>query len=236
MSFSVSVIIPVLNEESSIAKVIADLPSNDYKLNIIVCDNGSTDKTPELAKEAGARVVFEPKRGYGAACLRALQEVSEVTDIIVFIDGDYSDHPQEMSKVLAPILLGEADFVIGSRMLGSREKGALLPQARFGNWLATFLIRIFWGGEQTDLGPFRAIRKKKLDELKMEDQNFGWTVEMQIRALKKNLRIVEVPVSYRKRIGKSKISGTIKGSFLAGSIILRTIFRELLKGPSFLKD
>ncbi len=236
MSFSVSVIIPALNEESSITQVISDLPLGDYALSVIVCDNGSTDKTSKLAREAGARVVFEPKRGYGAACLRALKEVSKTTDIVVFIDGDYSDHPQEMTKILEPIFRDKADFVIGSRILGCSEKGALLPQARFGNWLATFLIRFFWSGKQTDLGPFRAIQKKKLDELKMENQNFGWTVEMQIRALKKKLRIVEVPVSYRKRIGQSKISGTIKGSFLAGSIILKIIFREVLKGSSSLRD
>ena len=230
----VSVIIPALDEERSIGKVIQKLPEKAYALHyglqVIVCDNGSSDQTARVAQDAGAKVVFEPKKGYGAACLRALKEVSHKTDVVVFIDADHSDHPEEMPKLLEPILTGQADFVVGSRMLGNSEKGALLPQVRFGNWLAVFLMKIFWGGKrQTDLGPFRAIRKDKLDELNMRDQNFGWTVEMQIRAMKKNLRMMEVPVSYRKRIGKSKISGTLKGSFLAGSIILKTIFQEFLE-------
>ena len=170
-----------------------------YQLSIIVCDNGSTDKTSEIAKQAGAKVVFEAQKGYGAACLRALREIPKKTDIVIFIDGDYSDYPEEMTKLLKPILSNKADFVIGSRLLGRREKGALPLQACFGNWLATSLIRLFWKERQTDLGPFRAIRKDKLDELKMEDKNFGWTIEMQIRAIKRGLQIVEVPVFVSKK-------------------------------------
>ena len=224
----IAIVIPALNEEKSIAKVINDLPKDLYRLDMIVCDNGSTDSTPQEAKKAGARVVYEQKRGYGAACLKALKNVAPQTDIVVFLDADYSDDPSKLSRIVSPIIKNKADMVIGSRTLGKAEKGALLLRADIGNRLAILLIQLFWKFRYTDIGPFRAIRKSKLDMLKMQDQNFGWTVEMQIKAVKKGLRISEVPVDYRKRIGKSKISGTIKGSIAAGFIILKTIFKEVL--------
>lgn len=231
----IAVVIPVLNEEESIGFVARDLITTakreKLKLQIIVCDNGSTDNTAAVAKKAGCLVVTEPARGYGAACLRALQEVPAAAKAVLFIDGDYSDFPEEFPALVRPILTDKADLVIGSRTLGSaaRERGSLTPQQRFGNWLATFLIRLFFGQRYSDLGPFRAISRGALQALKMQDRNFGWTVEMQIRAARQNLRIAEVPVSYRKRIGVSKISGTIKGSVLAGYIILKTIFKEFLR-------
>ena len=174
-------------------------------------------------------MVREAERGYGAACLRALKEISPQTQCILFIDADYSDYPEEFPGLITPILHGEADMVIGSRTLAGavRERGSLTPQQRFGNWLATLLIRLFFRQRYTDLGPFRAVSPKALAQLKMNDRNFGWTVEMQIRAAKLKLRTLEMPVSYRKRIGVSKISGTAKGTIMAGYIILRTIFREL---------
>lgn len=231
----VSVIIPALNEERSIGLVANDLKKvaaqARLRLEVIVCDNGSTDATAAVAKRAGCTVVREAERGYGAACLRALKEVSRKTDCILFIDADYSDYPEEFPALVHPILSGAADLVIGSRTLAGavRERGALTPQQRFGNWLATFLIRLFFRQRYTDLGPFRAVSPAALRQLQMADRNFGWTVEMQIRAAKLKLRTLEIPVSYRKRIGVSKISGTIKGTIMAGYIILRTIFSELFR-------
>lgn len=219
----VSVIIPVFNEQDAITRVIGDLPRAMIE-EIIVVDNGSTDKTAELAKRAGARVVTESRKGYGSACLKGIASADR-PDIIAFIDGDYSDHPDEMPSVLAPILENRADLTIGSRVLGEREPGALLPQARFGNWLATALISAFYGIDFTDLGPFRAIRKHTLDQLNMQDTTFGWTVEMQVKAARGRVRIQEVPVSYRKRIGVSKITGTLEGTIKAGWKILFTIFK-----------
>lgn len=226
----IAVVIPALNEEKSIGKVLDSIPKNllsHYEWQIVVCDNGSTDATAQIAKEHGATVVYEKERGYGAACLKALSVVHPKTDIVVFLDADFSDHPQEMVKLIQEIE-GGMDLVIGSRVLGQREKGALtLPQI-LGNFLATRLIWLFWKFHYTDLGPMRAIRYESLKKLNMQERNFGWTVEMQIKACEQNLRIKEVAVSYRKRIGKSKISGTVKGTILAGYTILKVIFCRFL--------
>jgi len=219
----ISVIIPAFNEERSIGKVITDIPK-ELVHEIIVVDNACTDRTVEVAESAGARVVREERRGYGYACLAGIAALN-APDIVVFLDGDYSDYPAEMSMLVQPILSGEAEMVIGSRIRGTREKGALLPQARFGNALATFLIRLLFGVHYTDLGPFRAIRYDRLREMNMQDKTFGWTVEMQVKAAKMGIRVCEVPVSYRRRIGQSKITGTVQGTIKAGYKILATIFR-----------
>ncbi len=224
----VTVIIPALNEEDSLPLVLAAIPE-EYVNEIIVVDNGSTDRTADVAREGGARVVREDERGYGAACLAGLAAI-ESTDVVVFLDGDFADDPGELPRVVAPLLSGEADIVIGSRVLGQREPGALLPHARFGNWLAVSLIRLFWGQRFTDLGPFRALRWPSLRALDMRDRSFGWTVEMQIEAARRGLRCREVSVSYRRRVGVSKISGTVKGTVMAGSIILWTVFKKLCQG------
>lgn len=225
------VIIPAYNEEASIAHVLRDIPKGLVE-EIVVCDNNSTDNTAEEAHRAGATVVFEPEPGYGAACLRAMEYLQTKPPalqpgIVVFLDGDYSDHPEQMPEVLDPILKNDYDMVIGSRALGSMEAGAMQPQQIFGNWLATNLIRLFFKYRFTDLGPFRAIKWNKLLELNMQDRNYGWTVEMQVKAAKMGLRCTEVPVDYRRRIGHSKVSGTIKGSILAGHKILWTIFKNI---------
>ncbi len=220
----ISVVIPALNEEGSIGLVLNDIPG-DIVEEIIVVDNGSHDNTIIVAENNGANVIVEPLKGYGSACLRGISMLNKDTDIVVFLDADYSDYPQDIHTIIKPIIEGKAEMVIGSRLSGTREKGALLPQAIFGNKLATFLLWLFWGFKYTDLGPFRAITYKKLFALNMVDKNFGWTVEMQIKALKKGLRIVEVPVRYRKRIGKSKISGTFSGAVRAGVKIIYTIFK-----------
>ena len=222
----ISVIIPAFNEEESIGLVIKSLPQKKIK-EIIVVDNGSTDKTAYIAKEHGARVVDEAYRGYGAACLKGVSELNE-PEIVVFLDGDFSDFPEEIESLVNPIINNQADFVLGSRMLLPQSRISLLPQARYGNLLAVFLLKLFFQHQFTDLGPFRAIRYKSLKELKMVDKNFGWTVEMQIKAVKHGLCIKEVPVQYRKRIGVSKITGTISGTFKAGFKIIFTIFKYLL--------
>ncbi len=220
----ISVIIPALNEEESIGQVLNDIPGEIVE-EVIVVDNGSNDNTVTVSKGLEANVMLEPLKGYGAACLKGISILKQDTDIVVFLDADYSDYPQDLHTVVKPIINDNADMVIGSRMSGERERGALLPQAIFGNKLATFLIRLFWGFKYTDLGPFRAIKYRDLLALNMIDKNFGWTVEMQIKALKKGLRIVEVPVRYRKRIGKSKITGTFSGTVRAGVKIIYTIFK-----------
>lgn len=223
------VIIPALNEEKSIEKVIADIDRTIIS-EIIVVDNGSRDGTKIAAQTGGATVLEESQRGYGAACLKGIEYVKHNfpdTDIIVFIDGDYSDHPEELVEVINPLLNSDFDMVIGSRVLGNRERGSLTPVQRFGNWLSCKLIRLLYKEHFTDLGPFRAIKLEKLIALDMQDRNYGWTVEMQVKAAKNKLRSIEVPVSYRNRIGKSKVSGTIKGSILAGSKILYTIFSNI---------
>ena len=219
----ISVIIPVFNEQDAIEKVIGDIPSH-LPTEIIVVDNGSTDQTAKLAAAMGARIVRENRRGYGSACLAGIAATNE-PDIVVFLDGDYSDHPNEMPDLIAPIMENRADLVIGSRVLGNSEPGALMIQARFGNRLATRLIKILFGVSYTDLGPFRAIRYRTLMDLNMWDKTFGWTVEMQVKAAIQALKIKEVPVSYRKRIGVSKITGTIEGTLKAGWKILFTIFK-----------
>lgn len=223
------VIIPAFNEARAIGKVIGDIP-RDLVEEIVVVNNASTDETEENARAAGATVLREERRGYGWACLCGISYAkTKRPDIIVFLDGDYSDHPEEMTQLVAPILQREADFVIGSRMIGDREPGAMLPQALFGNRLACFLMRLFWGVRYTDLGPFRAIRFDNLIALDMQDKTFGWTIEMQIKAALAGLRSTEIAVSYRKRVGVSKITGTVKGTVKASAKILWTIARYALK-------
>jgi len=226
MSPKVSVIIPAYNEEESLPHVLNDLP-RDRLHQIIVVDNCSTDQTSEVARANGATVVYEKRQGYGQACLSGMDALDN-PDIVVFLDGDYSDFPEEIDLLLAPILKGEADFIVGSRMILEESRKALLPQARYGNQLAVFLIRLFFGHRFTDLGPFRAIRYESLQAIGMRDKNFGWTVEMQIKAVQKGLRIREVPVRYRMRIGVSKITGTVSGTLKAGTKIIYTIFRYLI--------
>lgn len=222
----VDVIIPAFNEEKSIAKVLGDIPA--LVRQVVVANNNSTDRTAEVAIAAGAQVVFEPQKGYGKACLTAMdwiQQQEVQPDILVFLDGDYSDYPEELLELIAPIVAGSADLVIGSRSLGEREAGSMTIPQVFGNELATTLMRWMYGAKFSDLGPFRAIHWEKLLELGMVDQNFGWTIEMQIKAHQAGLRYQEVPVQYRKRIGVSKVSGTVKGVIGAGYKIIFTIFK-----------
>lgn len=225
----IRVIIPAFNEARSIGHVIGDIP--DALVNeIIVVNNASKDETMLRAEQAGATVLDEPRRGYGQACLRGLEYLKELDtqpDIVVFLDADYSDSPDEMDVVVRPIMKDQADLVIGSRALGESEKGAMQPQQIFGNWLATRMIKLFYGVRFSDLGPFRAIRFDKLMQIDMQDKTFGWTVEMQVKAAKHGLSVTEVPVSYKKRIGVSKISGTISGTIKAGYKIIYTIFKYL---------
>lgn len=227
----IDIIIPAYNEERSIASVVTDIPKN-WVRDILVCNNASTDRTAEVAAEAGAIVLHQPLKGYGNACLKGLahleaKPMTEQPEIVVFLDGDYSDYPQELPDLVRPIMEQKMDMVIGSRALGNLEEGAMQPQQIFGNWLATNLIRLLYHYDFTDLGPFRAVRFDALKRLQMADTNFGWTVEMQVKAAKQGLRCTEVPVRYRKRIGVSKVSGTVKGTFMAGYKILWTIFKLL---------
>lgn len=225
----IDVVMPALNEADAIGKVIDEIPK-DWIRRIVIGDNGSTDNTAQVARDRGAIVVPQPERGYGAACLAALDFLrQDPPDIVVFLDADHSDHPDELPLVVSPILDQGFDLVIGSRTRGQHEPGALLPQAIFGNWLSCWLIRLLYNVEFSDLGPFRAIRWSSLEQLRMQDRNFGWTVEMQVKAAKARLRCTEVPVRYRKRIGHSKVTGTIQGSVRAGQKILYTIFREALR-------
>ncbi len=234
MAARVAAVIPAYNEESSVGLVLADLPRALVE-RAVVCDNGSTDETARVAREAGAIVVEEPRRGYGAACLRALRALeSDPPEIVLFLDADRSDDATEAEVLLAPILDGRADFVVGSRILGGADPGSLTPVQQFGNRLAAALLRTLYGVRATDLGPFRAIRWEALQRLGMRDRDFGWTVEMQVKAARRGLRTVEVPVRYRKRAAgsPSKISGTWRGSFLAGTKILGTIALDYLRhGP-----
>lgn len=232
MSPNITVIIPAYNEEGAIAQVVGAIPKALVQ-EIVVINNASTDRTAEVAAEAGATVLLEKQKGYGSACLKGIEYIqnkttNQQTDIVVFIDGDYSDYPEEMPQLLAPILTQNKDMVIGSRALGKRQMGAMTIPQIFGNWLATTLIRWLYKVEFTDLGPFRAIKWKELLRLDMQDRDFGWTVEMQVKAAKLGLACAEVPVNYRRRLaGTSKVSGTIKGTFLAGYKILWTIFKNL---------
>lgn len=226
---SIVVIIPALNEEQAISGVVQRIP--DFVDRIIVADNGSTDRTAGRARAAGADVVEVPIAGYGRACLAGVAEAGDA-DILVFLDGDGSDVPSEMDLLLAPIISGELDMVIGSRAMGVAEAGSLTVPQRFGNGLACLLMKLFWGGSYTDLGPFRAIRRSAYERLDMTAPTFGWTVEMQVRALKQKLAVADIPVSYKNRIGVSKISGTVRGVVMAGAYILGTIFAEKLgRGP-----
>lgn len=230
MEHCIKVIIPAYNEGNSIAKVIADIPS--YVDEIIVVSNNSNDATIVNAKAAGATVLSENRRGYGYACLRGMDYLAaeiKKPDIIVFLDGDYSDYPEELTKLIKPIIEQDIDLVIGARVKKLREKGSMTFPQRFGNHLATFLMRLFFDSKFTDLGPFRAIKYQRLLELNMEDKTYGWTVEMQLKALKKNFMYMEVPVNYRNRIGVSKVSGTLKGAISAGVKILVWIFKYSFK-------
>ncbi len=227
----IDVIIPAHNEEKSIGLVLANIPKGLVR-EVIVCNNASTDQTAQVASLSGATVLDVPEMGYGNACLEGIgylqrKPQEEQPDIVVFMDADYSDYPEELPQLLHPIVAEGADLVIGSRVLGDMERGAMQPQQIFGNWLATNLIRMFYSYHFTDLGPFRAIKFPKLLELEMEDRDFGWTVEMQVKAAKKRFNCREVPVSYRRRIGVSKVSGTMRGTILAGHKILWTIFKLL---------
>lgn len=227
MKKSIKVIIPAFNEENGVGKVIAEIPT-DFVNEIIVVNNASTDNTEKVAREGGATVLYESTPGYGIACLKGMEYVArlnEKPDIIVFMDADHSDYPEEIKMLVEPILRNEVDMVIGSRALGNKGKGSMTPQQIFGNWLATRLLRLLYKARFTDLGPFRAIRYSSLIALNMEDKNFGWTVEMQVKAAKQKLKFTEIPVRYRQRIGYSKVSGTVKGTIMAGYKILYTLFK-----------
>lgn len=223
---TIDVVIPAFNEASSLPAVLADVPRPPVR-RMVVADNNSTDATAAVARAGGAEVVAAPRQGYGSACLAGLAHLrrSGPPEIVVFLDADHSDHPEELPAVIAPIVRGNADLVIGSRVLGEREPGALLPQARAGNRVACLLIRVLYRHRYTDLGPFRAIRWSSLEKLGMRDPDFGWTAEMQVKALRHALRVAEVPVRYRRRVGVSKITGTLTGTLRAGHKILWTVFR-----------
>lgn len=226
----IDLIIPAFNEEKSIGKVLRDIPG--MVREVVVVDNNSSDRTAEVARQAGATVLHEPRMGYGYACLKGIEYLgrkSKRPDIVVFMDGDYSDYPEELPKVVAPILEERKDLVIGARHKALREPGSMTPQQVFGNWLATFLMRLLFRARFTDLGPFRAITYPALASLKMEDKTYGWTVEMQLKALRHKLAYTEVPVRYKKRIGVSKVSGTVKGSIFAGVKILGWIFKYSIR-------
>jgi len=226
----IKVIIPAYNEQDSIASVLAEIPS--VVSEVIVVNNNSTDNTVAVAENAGATVLTETRKGYGYACLKGMAYIASQNikpDILVFLDGDYSDYPEELTKIIAPILHENIDFVVGARVSELREKDSVTPQQIFGNWLACTLMRLFFKAKFTDLGPFRAIKYNKLLVLNMTDKTYGWTVEMQLKALKQKLSYTEVPVRYKKRIGVSKVSGTIKGAIFAGVKILTWIFKYSLK-------
>ncbi len=229
MNPDIKVIIPAFNEQNAVGLVIEEIPK-DLVSEIIVVDNGSADNTFEIARSKGATALKEKKRGYGNACLKGmdyLTTLDEKPDIIVFLDGDHSDYPEEMYNLVFPIINEKADMVIGSRNRGKKERGSMTVQQVFGNWLATSLIKVFYGIKYTDLGPFRAIGYDQLLAINMQDTTYGWTVEMQLKAAKLKMNIKEVPVNYRKRIGVSKVSGTVKGTLGAGYKIITTIFKYL---------
>lgn len=225
----IGVIIPAYNEEKSIVHVLKDMPM-DWVNEVVVVDNKSTDNTYEVAKAGGATVLKEPNQGYGNACLKGMayfENQVEKPDIIVFMDADYSDYPEELPMLVKPIIDDHVDMVIGSRSLGKREKGSMTIPQIFGNWLATTLLRIIYKVSFTDLGPFRALKFDSLLAMQMKDKTYGWTVEMQVKAAKMKMKSVELPVTYRKRIGVSKVSGTVKGTVLAGYKIITTIFKYM---------
>ena len=225
----IRVIIPAFNEQNAVGIVIDEIP-RDWVSEVIVVDNGSTDDTFSQAVSRGATALKEPIRGYGNACLRGMRYIEESAakpDIVVFLDGDHSDYPEQLKELVQPIIDNNLDMVIGSRTLGKKEKGSMTPQQIFGNWLATSLIKLFYGVKYTDLGPFRAIRYESLLTIGMQDRTYGWTVEMQLKAVKLNLRVLDIPVNYRQRIGVSKVSGTVKGTIGAGYKIIYTIFKYL---------
>ena len=227
---NIKVIIPAYNEADSISFVIRDIPPSVSE--VIVVSNNSTDNTEVNAKNAGATVLVEKQKGYGYACLKGMDYISKLEvkpDIIVFLDGDYSDYPEELTKIIAPITEDDIDFVVGARVKELREEGSMTTPQIFGNYLATKLMQLFFGSTFTDLGPFRAIKYEKLLGLKMEDKTYGWTVEMQLKALKQKLSYKETPINYRNRIGVSKVSGTIKGAIFAGVKILAWIFKYSFK-------
>lgn len=220
-----ALIIPALNEEPVLAGMLSAIPPELFQI-VIVADNGSTDGTAAVARAAGATVVSEPERGYGAACLKALSALPAAIDVVVFMQADFSEDPAEARSLIEPIARGEADLVLGSRTLGAAEPGALLPHQRFGNWLATIVIRILFSHRYTDIGGFRAIRREALERLRMRDRSYGWTIEMQVRAIEEGLRVLEVPITYRHRAaGLNKISGNLLASLHASRIIFRTILR-----------
>jgi len=228
----IKVIIPAFNEQDAIANVVNEIPK--IVDEIIVVSNNSTDNTELNAKNAGATVLKEHRKGYGFACLKGMEYIANLAlekqpYIIVFLDGDYSDYPSQLIEIIDPIIKDDIDFVIGSRVKRLRETGAMTPQQVFGNWLATFLMTLLFKAKFTDLGPFRAIKYQKLLALKMVDKTYGWTVEMQLKVLKQKLRYVEIPVKYKNRIGVSKVSGTIKGTIFAGVKILGWIFKYSFK-------
>ncbi|MGM5469508.1 glycosyltransferase family 2 protein [Flavobacteriaceae bacterium LMO-SS05] len=226
----IKVIIPAYNEEASIAKVISDIPK--IVDEIIVINNNSTDDTELCASKAGATVLTELRRGYGYACLKGMDYIASQSikpEIVVFLDGDYSDYPEELTILVNPIIQNDIDFVVGARVKRLREDGSMTPQQVFGNWLATTLMKLLFNGRFTDLGPFRAIKYQKLIALGMIDKTYGWTVEMQLKSIKRNLTYIEVPVKYKKRIGVSKVSGTVKGTIFAGFKILGWIFKYSFK-------
>jgi glycosyltransferase involved in cell wall biosynthesis len=221
----IALIVPALNEEPVIGQMLDAVPRSLYSA-ILVADNGSTDRTAAVAAAHGATVVSQPERGYGAACLRALDALPPEIEVVVFMQADLSEDPAEARLLLAPLENNTADLVIGTRTQGTAEPGALLPHQEFGNWIATFLIRVLYRHRYTDLGPFRAIRREALDRLKMRERNYGWTIEMQVRAIEQGLRIAEAPVHYRKRVaGENKVSGNWKASLAAGYKIIATLVR-----------
>lgn len=222
----IDVVIPALNEEAALPTVLSAIPRPPVR-RVVVADNGSTDRTAQVARANGAEVVREDERGYGAACLKALAHLADdPPDVVVFLDGDASDHPEELPALVAPIARGQAELVIGSRVRGRLERGALTPQQRVGNAIACAILRVVYQADYTDLGPFRAIRWGALEQLRMRDRNYGWTVEMQIRAARLGFRAAEVPVSYRPRIGESKVSGTLRGTLGASRKILWLLARH----------
>ncbi|WP_397445224.1 glycosyltransferase family 2 protein [Polaribacter sp. R77954] len=230
MKLNIKVIIPAYNEQDSIGNVIQDIPN--IVDEVIVISNNSTDDTELNAKNAGATVLSEVRKGYGYACLKGMEHINnqkQKPDIIVFLDGDYSDYPEQLTEIIHPIVKDDIDFVVGARIKKLRETGAMTPQQVFGNWLATFLMKLFFGAKFSDLGPFRAIKYDKLLALNMEDKTYGWTVEMQLKVLKQKMSYLEIPVKYRNRIGVSKVSGTVKGTIFAGVKILGWIFKYSFK-------